>query len=323
MTIDQELFKQKAYDVFFPKYKSKLPFFEKNEVKLAHYTSAGTAYEIIKNEEIWLRNTNYMNDHDEVNHGLKCLHNILSSTEVLNFFKDTLNSISPGIFNETTQRFDRMAPYLNQETYISCFSEHDPVSENDLGRLSMWRAYGGNSGVSIIFNTGPFFSESNSTKALSFLVDYEKTSSLKGHLLQTLHRLQEEREYFSSIPKERLIDTILMYLLSFPLAIKHPGFQEEKELRIVYNPAVLVSDKLIADTVTLDDIPQKIYKIPLKDYPEEGFIGATPKDIINRIIIGPSHHATSLKKTFIELLQNKGVENAETKVVCSDIPLRT
>lgn len=43
-------------------------------LKLAHYTSAENALNIINGETMWLRNAGVMNDHSEIEHGRGILH---------------------------------------------------------------------------------------------------------------------------------------------------------------------------------------------------------------------------------------------------------
>lgn len=53
---------QKLYSIFMPWYVERLSKIAENNQKLVHYTSAATALSILKNKEIWMRNTRCMND---------------------------------------------------------------------------------------------------------------------------------------------------------------------------------------------------------------------------------------------------------------------
>lgn len=44
-----------------------------NGGRFAYYTTAATAHQIVKNQELWMRNAAVMNDFTEVAHGLQCL----------------------------------------------------------------------------------------------------------------------------------------------------------------------------------------------------------------------------------------------------------
>lgn len=61
--------------------------------------------------------------------------------------------------------------------------------------------------------------------------------------------------------------------------------------------------------------------INLNDLNCDGY-STRAKDIIDKIIIGPSDNPQQLKEIFIDVLLKKGVVDAEKRVVISDIPLR-
>lgn len=107
------------------------------------------------------------------------------------------------------------------------------------------------------------------------------------------------------------------------ICTKHPGFHEEREWRIVYNPKLEASDRMKRDIVSIRGVPQPVYKIPLADDPENGLIGAEIPKLIDRVIIGPSRHPFELRETFVELLAGAGMQDADRRVWMSEIPLRT
>ena len=73
---------------------------------------------------------------------------------------------------------------------------------------------------------------------------------------------------------------------------------------------------------SIDGVPQEVCKIPLKDFPEEGFTGASIPRLVDRIIIGPNDDQIILLKTFTKLLRDAGCEDAHKRVCASGIPLR-
>jgi len=106
------------------------------------------------------------------------------------------------------------------------------------------------------------------------------------------------------------------------ICTKHPSFYEEREWRIIYQPTFQQSSRILPDRVTLAGAPQRIFKIPMKDVPDEGFYGATLPDLFQKLLIGPSNVAQQLRREFIDLLEESGVPDASTKVEISDVPLR-
>ena len=105
------------------------------------------------------------------------------------------------------------------------------------------------------------------------------------------------------------------------LSIKHPGFKEEQEWRIVYNPIMEQSPIIKNDICVVNGIPQQIYKIPLLDIPELDYYASIP-NIIDRIIIGPVEFPWAVYKAFVEILSEAGVQDVGKKVFVSQIPLR-
>jgi hypothetical protein len=97
---------------------------------------------------------------------------------------DPLRGLSP----EIEKLFDDWTGHRKFDTYLACFSEHKE-SEDTFGRLSMWRAYGGTTGVALVMKNEPFqsttisdvlkiygspvayFDESRHMKAFSEVVD--------------------------------------------------------------------------------------------------------------------------------------------------------
>lgn len=111
----------------------------------------------------------------------------------------------------------------------------------------------------------------------------------------------------------------------FKLAIlctKHPGFHEEQEWRIVYSPSFHAESKYPEKRLrVIGGVPQHVYAIPLDNIPEVGLKSAIPQ-IFDRLIIGPTSYKNPLGRAFQQLLKDAGVEDVESKIFISDIPIR-
>ena len=137
--------------LFFSESESRIQKIKENQIQFAHYTSTPVAISILQNKEIWLRNTNLMNDHSEVTHGITLLKQFQSKHHEWKRLRNLLDSCGDGVYAEIFNYFEKLLPKIVSQTYICCLSEHKD-DEDVYGRLSMWRAYGGNSGAAIIFN---------------------------------------------------------------------------------------------------------------------------------------------------------------------------
>ena len=73
------------------------------------------------------------------------------------------------------------------------------------------------------------------------------------------------------------------------------------------------------EIVTIQGTPQNIVKINLEN---ANFGNLKFKDMIDKIIIGPSLHPFEIYKSIVSALRHIGVEEPEKMVNISDIPLR-
>ena len=81
-------------------------------------------------------------------------------------------------------------------------------------------------------------------------------------------------------------------------------------------------NRIQSEIITINGIPQRVYRIPFLDYPNEGLIGATIPNLIDRILIGPSTDSHAIREAYVTKLTELDVKNAESKVIITGIPLR-
>ncbi len=306
--------------IFFPYAASKYLDMTSGNGRFVHYTTAEAAVNMIRTKEVWMRNATAVNDFMEIEHGIRCLTNAYNGA-LGERFKIALNKIFPGFTDELEQKFNGWLPHFRTDTFITSVSEH--LSEEDtLGRLSMWRAYGGSTGIAVVLNQGPFLSQSDALKAYTSPVAYKSIASFGLDFEKVVQNIETATTFIESIGRDQVMASVFAMLRFSILCTKHPGFSEEREWRVVCSPAFERSDRLIEDIQIIRGTPQKIYKIPLKNVPEQGLLGAEVAEIVERVIVGPTQYPTSVKDAVVSLLESAGVQNAATKVFVSDIPLR-
>lgn len=312
---------EKFLQVFFPYVHQREDWLKENGTNLVHYTSAEAAMNILRTKEIWLRESTCMNDFMEVQHGIDCLSAAYNTHENGKKFQAALNGIFGGITKDVEAKFNESVGLLKSETYLMCLSEHDP-NENELGRLSMWRAYSANSGVAIVINTRAPLNDSGALNAFTLPVEYLSDADFADKLGRIAEAIQSEAAFIEKQGRETVANVIFNMLRFGAIATKHPGFKEEKEWRVVYSPKLTPSDHLVKDVKVINGTPQTIFKIPLKNIPERGLRGLEIPEMIERIIIGPTQFPLAMWKAFVTLLADAGVQNPESKVWTSRIPLR-
>lgn len=294
---------------------------ENSNLNFAHYTSAETAFKIIKNQEVWFRNVSMLNDFSEVQYGMKFLKEYFMSDDGAKFIS-ILNTISPETFDKISKRIGISEMHWRFETYIACLSLHDSNNEDINGRLSMWRAYGD---TAIVINENPLMKFTDAIKVFSFPVSYFTKSQFFGHLSNVLKSIEANQVYLRSIHPDRLNELISSLFFRLCIGVKHPGFEEEKEWRVYYQPTMFPENpsKVMKEELEcIGGIPQKIYKLQLmsSDDPELDVIDF--RNDLHKIIIGPTSYPGMIAKVFHQQLKHINVENSETKISISDIPLR-
>lgn len=108
------------------------------------------------------------------------------------------------------------------------------------------------------------------------------------------------------------------------LSLKHKGFEEEREWRVLYNEFLygICHSEIIEEKIeVINGIPRIVKKLNFSKitYNNHKF---NIDELIDRIIIGPNSNAEKLREIFVRTLENNGVANADKKVACSEIPLR-
>ena len=294
---------------------------KKSQTRFVHYTSAEVGISIIRNKKIWMRNASCMNDRTEMTHGIDRVVKFFDSSNAAPMWA-VLEGIHVGIQKEMGDIFASWIDDIRNDTYLTCVSEH-PNEEDDTGRLSMWRAYGKTGGVAIVLNPEAMLSSSDALHAYSFPVHYYSDEQLSAEFSAMVGRIRESINQLAVIDREVMKSEVFRMLLAFCVCLKHPGFKEEREWRVVYRPNHIASKRLKPSIETVDGTPQRIYKIPLENVPDEGFLGANPDELFSRVIIGPCAHPMAVWDAYVEALREVGVTSPEERVRISNLPLRT
>jgi Protein of unknown function (DUF2971) len=295
---------------------------EQNSIKLAHYTTAETALKILDGQKLWMRNATVMNDYSEIQHG----HEIVSAALDLaggKKLRRVLGQIDPQLFNIVSPTLNRLSETERSQIFMSSLAEHR--ADDRLGRLSMWRAYGGSvAGAALVFNPCFFESQHSQFNVLATPVLYGGLDEINSEFGALADRLEQSADLVRAVPIDtwgHIIGAMIRYAF---MSLKHAGFEEEREWRLIHLPfrgegCAWVHDNICA----VHGLPQLIYELPLDNiHNGMNFSELNLENALHRIIIGPSTHPETVRQAFVDKLQSLGVKNAGAKVVVSDIPLR-
>lgn len=317
-------------NVFFPRATREISRIRSHNTRFAHYTSADTGLKILQSEKIILRNSSLMNDFSEVSHGMDCLLHAYNGP-LGNRLKAALRKIQAGLPEALEMNFNEKILDLRSETYLMSLSEHDSGHEDAYGRLSMWRAYASKNGVAFILNNTAFVSESNALDAFTSPVFYAMPTDFQYSFEEVVASVEQNTAGLAQLGANY---THQMLLAAFRMAVqstKHPAFQEEREWRVIHSPTLAPSravssemkdERIKPQIMSINSVPQRVYEIPFRNYTEEGFVGATIPELIDRVLIGPSQDCNAIAQAFIIELKRLGVSNAEERVIVTGIPLR-
>jgi len=306
--------------LFFPYAYRKISELKNSGGRFVYYTTADVATSILKNQQIWLRNATVMNDFMEIQYGFECLAAAYRG-DPGRFLKAVLESYFPGISKEVEEYFNSWLPVIRSETYLTCVSEHHS-DEDQNGRLSMWRAYGGSTGVALVMNGAVMFSTSDVLHAYSSPVYYASQAEFAEEFMKVAEGIKAESDYIMQLGRENVKNTVFNMLRFAVLCTKHPGFHEELEWRVFASPIMQPSARLSTVVEVVRGVPQMVVKIKLENAPSEGLIGLSLPELLDRIIIGPCEFPAVIFRAFLQLLKEMEVPDAKKKIIISDIPLR-
>ena len=222
------------FDELFTDFQNIESIFEKRPL-LAHYTSISVAEKILKDEELWFSNPLFMNDLEEMRFGFLTGMSRFTENAELDSACRTVERADIAI-RSINHYFTTFEDEHAVNVYVFCLSEHTP-QDND-GRLSMWRAYGGSgNGAALVFNTEPI-NRSDESPLLFAKVQYASTE-------ERIQWIDDKITQWCNIVAQHDIPDDKLYLASyqmlcvfqlFALTWKHHGFKEEEGWRVIYMP---------------------------------------------------------------------------------------
>jgi hypothetical protein len=314
---------QKLESIFMPYAARRSAELMKRNGRFVHYTSAASGLNIIKSKTMWMRSTTCMSDYSEVQHGFRTLNSFFQDPNKTKNFVGTLDECASGVGQEAINLFNAWWQSIQLQTYISSLSEHDD-SEDRYGRLSMWRAFGGVTARVALVLALPM--ESGVSEPLCILfspVAYFTEGEVHDEMNATLAKIRENADYLRTIDRSRLLSLAFHVLVTAVVSLKHKGFHEEREWRVIYSPKRNPSRFVTSSTEVIDGVPQIVYKLPLDGSVSTDLAVLEIPNILDRIIVGPNQYPWAMYEAFVSALTEAGMKDAASRVVVSDIPIRT
>lgn len=197
--------------------------FSRGKVKsIYHYTDLNGLKGIVEKNDLWLTNSRYSNDDEEMIHGLDVVREVISERL----------TASPSItLKAYLKRVSKILESPSPEgVYICCFCE-----ANNL--LSQWRGYGANgTGVCLEFDPGGFSFITGPDSPPHGLVRLWSVFYDRATQLNIVRKALDFGFRSRNVPfaerARRAADAIMFFIPTF----KNNDFAEEKEIRLIFTP---------------------------------------------------------------------------------------
>ena len=310
---------RRLLDIFQPYTTEKLNEVSQFGARFAYYTTADVALSIFKRGQLWMRNVQTMNDFMEARHGFDCLSDAFAKPAGISFLR-LLNERYNNLGSEVMKQLQGWNAGILLDTFATCFSEH-PYAEDDHGRLSMWRAYGGKAGVALVFNVSSIMQNDADLGIHASPVKYATRASFASHFEPIVEVMNTNEQYLSELDRSLVRNAVFHALRMAVLCTKHPGFSEEREWRVIASPTMYRSTIFEREVDVARGIPQLVLKLNLKLHAESALdlsVGA----LIDRVVVGPCEHPVAIAMALQHVLSEAGVAAADKRIAVSRIPLR-
>jgi Protein of unknown function (DUF2971) len=264
-----------------------------------------------------------MSDYREVSHGYDALIRYFSNSKDKDAFFSSVNGCFPDLAEEILGYLVQSRQATQLQTYTTSISEHD-TREDTHGRLSMWRAFGNPSArVAIVIrldlSIGKNISLGAELSPVAYFTDFEFAMQLNN----VVTNIGENQAYLKGLERHAFGFHLRAMLESAAVCLKHEGFHEEREWRVIHSPVRHSGEYIKSSVETIAGLPQRVYKLPLRSNAEAGLTGLDPDELIDRVIIGPTQYPFAIYDGFVAALADAGVREPANRVVISQIPVRT
>jgi len=287
---------------------------------LFHYTGAHGVRGILNSDRIWASGAQHMNDWMEVVYGydvmMEALRGLLDSGKLPTRSRSVFKTVIRALEEPDT-------PFV--DAYFAAFCEKGNL-------LSQWRAYAGTQGFAIEVDPLVIKGELTlTTKAPArnlrlAKVEYQPNRQKKifRELIDDLVETIEKQKGNSERLFGTLSEFVRVVLSSWTATVKHPGFEEEQEWRVIFQPMITMEEKYHSTEEFVIRVEDFALVTHVELMPSQVLAGSkkqSPKLPIKSITCGPNVSMRSTMRALEILLRNNGYEGV--KILKSEIPARS
>src|SRR5207248_2316854 len=123
-----------------------------------------------------------------------------------------------------------------------------------------------------------------------------------GVLATVVDNIQTHREFLAGVDRSMLVGAVFNMLVAAVTCLKHEGFNEEREWRVIYVPQMFHSALMESAVEVIGGIPQVVHKLPLDEKKSDVLRDLDLTRMFDRLIVGPSQFAWVICGAFVEEL---------------------
>ena len=288
---------------------------------LFHYTGAAAIRGILQSGRLWASGAQHMNDWMEVVYGYDIIMNGLRELED----SRKLPERSRAVLTNVLRLMDSPdSPFI--DAYFVAFCEKGNL-------LSQWRAYAGTQGFAIEFDPLVIKSELTLTTQAPARnlrlakVEYDpkkQRTSFRAMIEELCDTIESTK--FSKSRSNSLLPTLVefsrMVLSSWAATVKHPGFEEEQEWRVLFQPLITAEEKYLSTTEFVVRLEGPEFVTHVEFMPDKKVLGKRGHLLpIKSIVCGPNVTMRTTMRALEILLRNNGYD--DVKIRKSEIPARS
>jgi hypothetical protein len=326
--------------------------------ELFHYTTIDGLRGIVSTESLWATHYSTLNDSTEINFVKQALKSHVAEGVSLNLRRAARQLLSiqrnvrkyGGLKKASSILAEEVLSVIHgaafesvnaspplYEPYIVSFCSHakDEEYERAHGLLSQWRAYGGAGGYCVVFDTAGLMSELERESRRYFWsymdmdnVTYSNDDAGISNYANKISKWCKDCvDIMLTDAQDKTFDDLLVPYLQAATLIKHRGFVEEREVRIIACPMTKIQIASFNDLAKAsfeqfrkthpDNVNKSIHRMHTRQ--ERRYIvlfeNILEKLPIKRVIVGPSLHQQENRLQVAKFLESRAIP-----LNCSETP---
>ncbi len=191
----------------------------------------------------------------------------------------------------------------------------------------MWRAYGGPvAGAALVFHGWAADLEIEPSLEVGVSpVLYGDSNDFEREFAEAIAHIEANVNFLKEF-NPQVIENAAAHVLQLSMfSIKHRGFAEEREWRIIHRPYEYPSAIVMPFNVAINDIPQTVYELPFHN-PGKGAEFSIPQldldAILAGVMLGPCAYPETVFRALKDEMTAAGIKEPEKRIIVSNIPLR-